>query len=136
MTSLSGQGRLRARCFAAALGTAFTLAAASASAEPAKPADGFVDSIGVNVHFLYSNYIDNLDTVLARMKEIGLRHYRDGILLDDPPFVQRLAAAKAAGATGCFITRPTQFPALIEWAKGAAPYIDTLEGPNEPHNEK
>lgn len=136
MTSLSGQGRLRARRFAAALGAVCTLSATGARAEPAKRADAFVDSIGVNVHFLYSNYIDNLDTVMLRIEEIGLRHYRDGVLLDDPPFVQRLAQAKAAGATGCFITRPTQFPAIVEWAKAAAEYVDTLEGPNEPHNEK
>jgi MYXO-CTERM domain-containing protein len=138
MTSLSGTGRIRLRRFAATLAIASALFASSAQAEPAKASDAFVDSIGVNVHFLYSNYIDLFDSVVVpRMKEIGLRHYRDGILLNDPPFVQRLAAVHTAcGAKGTFITRPTQFPAVIEWAKGAAQYVDTLEGPNEPHNEE
>src|SRR5687767_3615511 len=97
MTSLSGTGRIRLRRFAATLAATSALFASLAQAEPAKSSDAFVDSIGVNVHFLYSNYIDLFDTVVVpRMKEIGLRHYRDGILLNDPPFVQRLAAVYAA----------------------------------------
>jgi len=79
MTSLSGTGRIRLRRFAATLAATSALFASAAQAEPAKPSDAFVDSIGVNVHFLYANYIDNFDTVIAKMGEIGLRHYRDGI---------------------------------------------------------
>jgi MYXO-CTERM domain-containing protein len=108
----------------------------SAQAESAEPADSFVDSIGTNVHFLYSNYIDHFDSVVVPgLSELGIRHIRDGILLDDEPFNQRLRAVGAHGVKGTFITRYAQFPALIDWAKGMAPYIDTLEGPNEPHNE-
>jgi len=110
---------------------------ANAEPQPARAADSYVDSIGVNAHFLYANYIDLFDTVIVpRMKELGIRHYRDGILLDDPPFNARLRAVGANGARGTFITRPVQFPALVDWAKSMSAYVDTLEGPNEPHNEK
>ncbi len=121
---------------ALALGLATSFLTTAAGAETAKPADDFVAAIGTNVHFLYSNYIDNFDTVVVpRLKEIGIRNIRDGILLDDEPFNQRIRAVGAVGVKGTFITRPKQFPALVDWAKGMAPYIDTLEGPNEPHNE-
>ncbi len=121
---------------ALALGFATSFLTTPAGAETAKPADDFVASIGTNVHFLYSNYIDNFDTVVVpRLKEIGIRNIRDGILLDDEPFNQRLRAVRAVGVKGTFITRPKQFPALVDWAKSVAECVDTLEGPNEPHNE-
>lgn len=112
------------------------MSSASARAEPARPADDLVDAIGTNVHFSYANYIDQFESVVVpRLQELGIRHIRDGILLADEPFNERVRAVGAFGVKGTFITRPKQFPALVEWAKSMAPYIETLEGPNEPHNE-
>src|SRR6185436_8941261 len=107
-----------------------------AEPEKARSADSFVDGIGVNTHFLFSNYIDNFDTaIVPRLQEIGIRHIRDGILLDDEPFKARIRAVGANGAKATFITRPPQLAGLVPWAKEMAPYIAVLEGPNEPHNE-
>jgi len=126
------------RICANALLLTLLLGAGAAHAEPekAKPADSYVDGIGVNTHLLFSNYIDNLDTaILPRMQEIGIRNIRDGILLDDEPFKARIRALGAFGVKATFITRPPQFAGLIPWVKEMAPFISVLEGPNEPHNE-
>lgn len=52
----------------------------SASAETARSADRFVDSIGVNTHVIYDDtaYHD-FASVRARLQELGVRYIRDGI---------------------------------------------------------
>src|SRR3954471_19334335 len=52
----------------------------AASAETARSADAFVDSVGVNTHVIYDDtaYRD-FPTVRARLQELGVRHIRDGI---------------------------------------------------------
>src|SRR5687768_11965694 len=72
----------RAGVVARVCALAACLSSASARAEPARPADDFVDAIGANVHFSYSNYIDQFESVVVpRLQELGIRHIRDGILL-------------------------------------------------------
>ena len=49
-------------------------------AEQARPADAFVDSIGVNVHLGYTDtsYRNYTEVIKPRLREAGIRHIRDG----------------------------------------------------------
>src|SRR5258708_34422357 len=126
------------RTYATSLLLALVLCPRAAHAEPenARSADAFVDGIGVNTHLLFSNYIDNFDSaIVPRLQELGIRHIRDGILLDDEPFKARIRTVGAFGVKATFITRPPQFAGLLPFVKEMAPFIAVLEGPNQPHNE-
>lgn len=60
-----------------ALGAA---APSAATAEPARPADAFTDSVGVNVHVMHtrSPYWD-LEATRSALRSLGVRHIRDGL---------------------------------------------------------
>ncbi len=67
------------------LATAAILAAcaalpATAVAEPARPADAFTDSVGVNIHVMHtrSPYWD-LEAARTALRTLGVRHVRDGL---------------------------------------------------------
>ena len=51
-----------------------------AEAESARPADAFVDYVGVNTHLGYSDttYGDYEGILKPRLLELGVRHIRDG----------------------------------------------------------
>src|SRR5690349_14849382 len=52
----------------------------AASADTARPADSFVDSVGVNVHLTYGDTAyGNFSLVRRRLDELGVRHIRDGL---------------------------------------------------------
>lgn len=56
------------------------IAAPVAAADQARPADAFVDSVGVNVHLTYGDTAyGNFALVRSRLKELGVRHIRDGL---------------------------------------------------------
>lgn len=77
-------------------------------AEPvrATPADAFVDSTGVNIHLHYNDTIyGDFSKVKAALKEVGVRHVRDG-LVDSTwqPYFERINELAAAGVRFTFIT--------------------------------
>jgi hypothetical protein len=52
----------------------------------AEAADAFVDSIGVNTHFTYPQYRENWDrgaNLRQKLRDLGVRHVRDGIAAND-----------------------------------------------------
>lgn len=53
---------------------------ATAAAEPARPADTFTDSVGVNIHLMHtrSPYWD-LEATRTALRTLGVRHVRDGL---------------------------------------------------------
>lgn len=61
---------------------------ASAGVVQSKQNDLFFDSIGVNTHFLYSGtpYNTNFDTINTRLRNLGIRHVRDGVSTNQVPF--------------------------------------------------
>ena len=59
----------------------------SAAPVPAKSADSFVDSIGVNVHLTYDAYKDN-GLIKSKLQELGIRHIRDGAYQESKFFEQ------------------------------------------------
>jgi hypothetical protein len=109
-------------------------------------ADAFVDSIGVNTHLTDDLTADGkYGVITARMKEIGIRHVRDGIFPKETPKEyddqRRFFAATGArmdAITDCrqplgyyrgSYTPPNVIRAYNAKIGGA---VELLEGPNEP----
>ncbi len=65
---------------------------------PAKSSRAFGDSVGVNAHILWSDSsYAHFDTIVARMKELGVRYLRDGLCATCEHHVDRLQRLGAAG---------------------------------------
>jgi hypothetical protein len=136
---------------AAAFAFAFATATTSAHAAPetARPADDFVDSLGVNLHLnsgdtAYAQY-DTL--VKPKLLALGIRHVRDGVITGDGvdgshPFYRHVRDLYAAGIRFSMITAmDTSFGAATDlsqlvdvygWSGGA---IEDFEGINEPDRQ-
>jgi hypothetical protein len=95
------------------------------------------DSIGVNVHF---NYIDTAYArpvkVLQRIRELGVRHLRDGQPLAGEPLATVLAEAGRQGLRMTLITDVARPPApdVEQSVRVLGRHIDAFEGPNELDN--
>jgi hypothetical protein len=126
---------------AAALLAALALFApsAAASAKPARPADSFVDSIGVNTHTYYNDtpYFSEFDAVRARLAELGVRHIRENLMPDRPDQYEHLNQLASIGIGSTLILgSPTESPegpgALVSVLKSElSGAVDAVEGPNE-----
>ncbi len=110
----------------------------------AAPADGFVDSIGVNIHathylgFSTTSY-DDWNSVVSAIGTLGVRNVRDHIF--DTARLNQVTAATGAKVTAIIeqhgfdgnsvlVLDPTKLPSLIALAKGLAG-LGALEGPSE-----
>src|SRR4051812_21597654 len=61
-------------------------------------AEAFIDSIGVNVHMSYSDTgYAQTQLVRDRLRQLGVRHVRDGIVINRPDQYQALNLLAAAG---------------------------------------
>jgi hypothetical protein len=80
-------------------------ASASAASVPARAADSFVDSIGVNTHTYYNDtaYYQQFGTVSQRLKELGVRHIRENLVPNRPDQYQRLNQLAAQGIKSTLI---------------------------------
>jgi hypothetical protein len=109
----------------------------SGAAVKARPADGFVDSIGVGVHTPFSDtpYASEFATVKQRLQELGVRHVRDDLFPDRPDQYQRLDELAAAGIGSTLIVgSPADGIAGLEELLSVAADrdgLEALEGPNE-----
>jgi hypothetical protein len=97
-------------------------------------AEALVDSVGVNVHFSYVDtaYGRQAET-LARLRELGVHHIRDGMPNGVIPLADGLRAASRQGIDGTLIGDPRLDPAT-QVASSVATMgtrIAGLEGPNE-----
>lgn len=119
-------------------------AAATATTTPAAPravdaraADAFVDSIGVNVHLTYADttYADYESVIKPRLRELGVRHLRDGCQRDNTTYYQRIRELGEVGMRFSLIADARAFPdpaQLSAVVAAAGPALLQLEGPNEP----
>jgi hypothetical protein len=108
---------------------------AFATPQAAKPADAFVDSIGVNTHFGNATYPENAYAnrrIGAKLAELGVRHIRDhtwndaGLkLIDGLHRTHRIRATLVLGET-------TRSPAELVKLLKAHPAYEAIEGLNEP----
>jgi hypothetical protein len=108
--------------------------------EPARPADGFVDSMGTNIHSAFGgNFVTNPQGVANLLKDIGFRYVRDV-----PTTPDRLNALTAAtGVKVCVISQYYWFGTDAFDTKNFDPFwnqlkqvsnVAYLELPNEPQN--
>lgn len=121
------------------------LAAALVACLPGQPGEGrdistaaaeaFVEAVGVNVHLHYdfTPYKERFDLVQDRLRELGVRHLRDG-LIDTawPDYYARHEALAADGMRGTFITSLDQdSPLLAAWPLRVPRAFEAYEAPNE-----
>lgn len=113
------------------------VAAPSASARTARSADGFVGSVGVNTHLLSGDTsYGNFAKVRMRLRELGVRHIRDGICGTCHWQRDRL---RALGADGIRLLAQVGSPATsIETRSGnlaavrrLGKIVEAVEGANE-----
>ena len=116
--------------------------ASAASAATAQDARAFVDTIGVNTHLYYdSTAYQDFPMVKQRLRELGVRHIRDGF---DPDrrqwFFDRVNSLAAAGIKStlisCRLINPDGWAHFVEDAKNKVrDSLDALEGVNEPERQ-
>lgn len=90
----------------------------------------------MNVHLTY------YDTAYGRFEEwapllarLGVRYIRDGLVVGDPRYVNKLRRLAATGTRASLIVGEVSRPAAVSVALAAGPLrkaVATLEGPNEP----
>jgi hypothetical protein len=99
-----------------------------------RSAETLVDSIGVNVHFSYVDtaYARRAE-VLARLRELGVRHVRDGMPYPIEAMRAGLRAVSRQGIRGTLIGDPTLDPAsqVADSVALMGDGIAGFEGPNE-----
>ena len=128
-------------CLLAMLSTmALGAQTAAATAVPARSADAFVGSIGVNTHFYYTGtpYVDSFSVVKQRLAELGVRHIRENIAPNDrPDQYRRLRELSALGIKADLILGDPRngistLDHMIATVKNELPgAVDSVEGPNE-----
>jgi hypothetical protein len=103
----------------------------------ALPADAFVNSIGVSVHLPYTDtaYVRQAE-IIARLRELGISHVRDGMPLGRPALLQGLPALRAAGIRATLVGEIDRDPngSVAESVAVMGGAIDAFEAPNELDN--
>ncbi len=135
-------GKTAAFFAALALSALLFVSSAHAAPEPARSADSFVDSVGVNIHLHYmdTTYAHFEDIVKPRLVALGVRHVRDGAT--DTTFhtyYDRLNALGKLGIKGLFVINPRDITAIgdqdrafiKDFARRVPDSIEAYEGPNE-----
>ncbi len=122
------------------LGVLVMAASSFCVAQDAKPAsvrsaDAFVDSIGVNVHLGYTDTIyRHYDEIIRpRLKELGIRHIRDGLRPDRKDVIAKLNDLAGLGIRSILIVSPEE---AVEIATAASASVWAVEGQNEPDNKR
>lgn len=105
---------------------------AQAAPQPAKKADAFVDSIGVNTHLTYGNtpYARFNDLIKPKLQELGVRHIRDGGY-NDPNFFNKLKNLASVGIKSDIIFSGNSMDEVLYVVKSMGGAIEAVEGPNE-----
>ena len=107
--------------------------AGTARAEHARPADAFVDFLGVNTHLGYRDtaYGDYQGVIKPRLLELGVRHIRDGTFNDEV-----LLKYLDLGSHGIRVLLVADSKHAVERAKKLGSMLFALEAVNEPDGPK
>jgi hypothetical protein len=104
--------------------------------EKALSADKFVDSMGVNTHLRYldTTYKNFNNIIKPRLKELGIRHIRDGLIITDLDSQRKFSELGKLGikSTMLFDYRWNKNPKEVEQIVKMLPdSVEAIEGPNE-----
>jgi hypothetical protein len=136
------RGRLLGALLLSLSATVGSAAPASAAPLPARPADAFVESVGVNVHLGYTDSpYDREGVIRDKLLDLGVRYVRDGISQGRPDVYRRLRELAQHGIRANVIVGDP----LERWGVGPldaqldliarelapAGAVASLEGPNE-----
>lgn len=137
-TKRSFQSILQFLAISLILGTLIFILSPSQStlSEQSTPADALVDSIGVAVHLNYRDtaYRDYQNLVKPRLKELGIRHIRDGVKLKDENTQKKFLELAQEGIRSTIVIDPRDQhhpQEAVEIAKKLTTSIEAIEGPNE-----
>jgi hypothetical protein len=100
-------------------------------------AEGLVDSIGVVLHFTYvDTAYARRDELVLRLRELGVKHIREGMPTPSGPLASGLRAARREGIRATLLADPAQEPgsAISDSVSVMGDAIDAFEGPNEIDN--
>ena len=95
-----------------------------------------IDSVGANVHLYYddTSYADT-GKVVGLLRDLGVRHVRDGLAANRPDDVAAVQQLGAAGISSTLLLSgaagPTVDPNQIAELNQVAPYVDAVEPTNE-----
>jgi hypothetical protein len=144
-THLPLPGRLRLLAPALAILLAIAVAtprSADAAPVPARSAASFVESIGVDTHFSYTDtpYVTRFQEVKEKLVELGVHHIREDLLPDRPDQYARLNELARAGIGSTLIMGAPEngdggLEELLSVAETKLTGVDALEGPNEPYSD-
>jgi len=121
------------------VGTALLAPSGYTQPEPARSADDFVDSIGVNTHLFYDNsvYYQKYNQIIKpKLLELGVRHIRDGGTANLNGYLDRLKELGGLGirSTLIFDPRDSTPQAAVALSKYLGTGVEAIEGPNEYDN--
>jgi len=104
--------------------------------EPARSANSFIDSIGVNTHLYYDDsvYYQNYnDIIKPKLQSLGVHHIRDGAGLIYNGYLDRLKDLGSLGIYANLIADPRSATPeqALEAVKIIGSAVEGVEGPNE-----
>ena len=107
--------------------------------EPARSANSFVDSIGVNTHLYYDNsvyYRNYGDIIKPKLLALGIHHIRDGAVINYNGYYDRLKELRNFGISASLSADPrgVTVQQAVEVVKGLGNAVEAIEGPNEYNN--
>jgi hypothetical protein len=110
------------------------LASIHTEMEQAHSANSFVNSIGINVHLRYLDtaYGNYNEIIRPRLKELGIRHIRDGG--KDSAFFEKLNDLATMGIRSTLVMSPSdgiQPADVATIVQDISQSIEAIEGPNE-----
>ena len=122
------------------VGTALLAPSGYTQPEPARSADDFVDSIGVNTHLFYDDsvyYQKYNEIIKPKLLELGVRHIRDSGTHNLNGYLDRLKDLANQGIRSHLIfdprnSTPQQAITLIKQLGPSV--VESIEGPNEYEN--
>jgi hypothetical protein len=109
--------------------------------ETPRSADQFVDSVGINTHFFFSDtpYGTNYPEVAAKLLSLHVRHIRDAATYDPskPIYYQHLASLAPSGIHADIITDLNETDGDVKSTISlAAGSVESIEYPNEYDNDR
>jgi hypothetical protein len=101
--------------------------------ERSQPANRFIDSMGINVHFSYhSTGYGDTGRVTDLLRQLGIRHLRDGVTLGQDDICRTDRALARVGLRFTYITQADPTSAQLRaWASCIGPAVEAFEGINE-----